>query len=215
MSDDDPLSPFYGATNTGPTTPTAVRHQEADAFGDDGPGDDQGGEDDVDNEGIADEYADLGNRRRASVVTIALSIGVGLAVAFTGGVLVQKHHDAGNTAASSALPSGFPSGGAFPGLGSGAAGSAGGGTASGAGGGQASGATESGPVLVGTVVKVSGSTVTVRDFGGHTYLVSTTSSTAITKSSSVPLSSLGVGSSVSVEGTKSASTVQARSRQPP
>ena len=69
--------------------------------------------------------------------------------------------------------------------------------------------TSSGPVLIGTVVKVDGTKMTVKDLSGKTYVVSTTTSTTVTQSTSIPLTGLKAGDSVSVEGTKSGQNVSA------
>ncbi|MEO8517928.1 MAG: hypothetical protein ABI438_02020 [Dermatophilaceae bacterium] len=126
--------------------------------------------------------------------TLVLLVGVLMAVAFTGGVLVQKNHDKGLTAAATGLPAGFTPG-AFPGAGSGGLGGVpGGGT------GATGNAATTGPVLVGTVVSVSGPTVTVKDFGGATHQVSTTGTTTVTKQELKKLTDLAAGDTVSVNG---------------
>jgi hypothetical protein len=69
--------------------------------------------------------------------------------------------------------------------------------------------TSSGPVLIGTVVKVDGTNVTVKDLSGKTYVVGTTTSTTVTRSTSIPLTGLKAGDTVSVDGTKSGQNVSA------
>jgi len=128
--------------------------------------------------------------------TLVLLVGVLMAAAFTGGVLVQKNHDKGLTAAATGLPAGFAAG-AFPGAGAGGlGGGAGGGT------GATGNAATTGPVLVGTVVSVSGATVTVKDFGGATHQVSTTGTTTVTKQDLKKLTDLVAGDAVSINGTR-------------
>jgi hypothetical protein len=124
-------------------------------------------------------------RGPVSRLTMALVAGLLLVAAFGGGVLVQKNHDAGLTAAPAAA-AGRPAGGAGGGLGGG--GSGGGGTTS-----------SSAPAVVGTVVSVKGTELTVKDFAGKTHVVHTTGNTTV----SVPgaLSALKAGSAVSVTGT--------------
>jgi hypothetical protein len=119
-----------------------------------------------------------------SRLTMALVAGLLLVAAFGGGVLVQKNHDAGLTAAPAAA-AGRAGGGAGGGL---AAGAGGGGTAS-----------SSAPAVVGTVVAVKGTEITVKDFAGKTHVVHTTGNTTV----SVPgaLTALKAGSTVSVAGT--------------
>jgi ferric-dicitrate binding protein FerR (iron transport regulator) len=122
-----------------------------------------------------------------SRLTMALVAGLLLVAAFGGGVLVQKNHDAGLTAAPAAA-GGRPAGGAGGGLPAGLGGGGGGGTA-----------TSSGPAVVGTVVSVKGTEITVKDFAGKTHVVHTTGNTTV----SVPgaLTALKAGSTVSVAGT--------------
>jgi hypothetical protein len=120
-----------------------------------------------------------------SKVSLTLLAGVALAVAFGGGVLVQKNHDAGLTATA-------PAAGARQGGGAGF-----GGAGAGAGGGAAT--SSSGPAVVGTVVSVKGADITVKDFAGKTHVVHTTGNTTV----GVPgaLSAIKAGSTVSVTGT--------------
>jgi hypothetical protein len=137
--------------------------------------------------------------RRVPLLTACLVAAIALGLAFTGGVVVQKRHDSGSTAAATGFPSGLPG---FPGAGSVA------GFGSGSSGGASAG-TSSGPVLIGTVVKVDGTNVTVKDLSGKTYVVRTTTSTTVTRSTSTPLTGLMAGDTVSVEGTKSGQEVSA------
>jgi hypothetical protein len=135
--------------------------------------------------------------------TLALFVGVLMAVAFTGGVLAQKKNDAGLTSAATSLPAGFPGGnfgGGAPGGGGGGA-PGGGGTAAG-GTSTTTGAATNGPVLVGTVVSVSGAatTVTVKDLGGTTHTVTTTGTTTVTKQAQKKVTDLAAGDTVSING---------------
>lgn len=120
-----------------------------------------------------------------SRLTMALIAGLLLVAAFGGGVLVQKNHDAGITAAPAAA-AGRPGGGA------------GGGLPAGLGGGTGT-TSSSAPAVVGTVVSVKGTDITVKDFAGKTHVVHTTGNTTV----SVPgaLTALTAGSTVSVAGT--------------
>jgi len=162
-----------------------------------------------------EDIAEIPPHRRVPLLTACLVGAIALGLAFTGGVLVQKRHDSTSTTAASGLPSGmsgFPGGSAgmpsgvsgFPGMGS----ATGSGTGSGANTGTSAG-TSSGPVLIGTIVKVDGTKVTVKDLSGKTYIVSTTTSTTLTQSTSIPLTGLKAGDTVSVEGTKSGQNVSA------
>ncbi len=149
-----------------------------------------------------DEFDDAPSARRIPRLTAALIAAVALGLAFTGGVLVQKHATSSSSTAASGfpggaggLPSGFPSGlGGLGGLG--------GGTSSGGSGGSTS--TSDVPVVVGTVVSVSGTQVTVKDLGGKTHVIRTTTTTTVTSQKKVPLSTLTAGQSVRVSGTKTA-----------
>lgn len=148
--------------------------------------DTEGSEDDLDFEDDLDTGAP---RRRNGLVSSVLAAGILLVVAFTGGVLVQKHHDAGASTAS--LPA-F-SGATLPDFGS--SGFTGGGSSPGSG---------SAPAVIGTVVSVEGSRIIVRDFSGTKHVVTTTDSTSITRSTEIPLSKLTAGTQVVVTGTKGA-----------
>ena len=117
--------------------------------------DTEGSEDDLDFEVDLDTGAP---RRRNGLVSSVLAAGILLVVAFTGGVLVQKHHDAGASTAS--LPA-F-SGATLPDFGS--SGFTGGGSSPGSG---------SAPAVIGTVVSVEGSRIIVRDFSGTKHVVAT------------------------------------------
>jgi len=94
------------------------------------------------------------------------------------------------------LPSGFPSG--FPGAGAGA------GTDTGSTGSSGSAGTTSSsvPVVVGTVVSVTGDVVVVKDLGGTTHEVRVTDSTRVTQSTTVTVQDLAAGTTVTVSGTK-------------
>ena len=147
-----------------------------------------------------DDYDDVAPGQRVPRFTMLLLAAVLVAVGFTGGVLLQKHAVAGATA--TGLPSfgaGFPSG-AFPGSGGGQLPGAGG--SSGAGSSNGSASSAGSPVVVGTVVRVQGTTVIVKDFGGKEHKVTTTSDTTITQSASIPASQLTPGQSVRVDGSK-------------
>ena len=153
-------------------------------------------------------------RRRVGWVTRGLAAGILLALAFTGGVLVQKHHDAGTSAGSlSAFSGGVPNGGGgFPGFGGTQGGSTSDGSASSSGS-QGGGST---PAVIGTVVSVNGNRIIVRDLSGTKHVVTTTGSTTITRSTEIPVSKLTAGTTVVVvgtqadDGTTSATTVTVR-----
>jgi hypothetical protein len=155
-----------------------MQTEELPVAGDDGLGGDDPGDE-------ADQIPPA--RGPFSKVSLALLAGVALVVAFGGGVLVQKNHDAGLTATAPAAGARQGGGAGFGGAGAGA----------GAGGGAAT--SSSGPAVVGTVVSVKGADITVKDFAGKTHVVHTTGNTTV----SVPgaLSALKAGSTVSVAGT--------------
>jgi hypothetical protein len=133
-------------------------------------------------------------QRRIPLVTGLLVLGVALALTFAAGVLVQKHHDAGTTAATPGAGAfqagGFP-GGAGAGFPNGQASS----------GASASGGTTSGPVVIGTVVNVKGKTMTVKDLGGKQHVVRLAATTTATKTITITVGALTPGTTVSVEGT--------------
>jgi hypothetical protein len=136
-----------------------------------------------------DEFVPPEPHRRMPLLTQLLATAIAIVVAFTVGVLVQKQHDAGLTASTSFNPASLSGLAGLPG-GSGSA--------------TGSSSTSSGPVLIGTVVAVSGSDVTVKDLGGTTHVVHTSSSTTVTISQQSSVGALPVGSTVSIDGTKAA-----------
>ena len=147
-------------------------------------------------------------RRRVPALTKLLFVAIVGALAFGGGVLVQKQHDAALTSASRVpdFASLFAGGGLPAGVGPGGGGTtassapaAGGGTGS-SGGGSAGDV----PVLIGTVESVSGSDLTVKDFGGTSHVVHATATTTLSIVSADWSGSLKAGATVSVQGTKAA-----------
>jgi Domain of unknown function (DUF5666) len=147
-------------------------------------------------------------RRRVPALTKLLFVAIIGALAFGGGVLVQKQHDATLTSASrvpdfaSLFGGGGLPAGAGPGAGAAAssAPAAGGSGAGGTGGGS----TGDVPVLIGTVESVSGSNLTVKDLGGTSHVVHATAATTLSVVSADWSGSLKVGATVSVQGTKAA-----------
>ena len=134
-----------------------------------------------------------------SRLAIVFAIGLLAAATFTGGVLLQKNHDKGLTSSStSGLPAGVGTASGFP---AGFGGTTGGGTATSAAGGTATGGSAStGLAVIGSVVSVSGTDVTVKDLGGKTHDVHTTTTTTVTRSQTQTLSSLAAGTQVTVTG---------------
>jgi hypothetical protein len=135
--------------------------------------------------------------RRVPPITGLLVLGVVLALTFTGGVLTQKQHDAGTSASGTGFPNlgagGFPTGLGAPGAAtSGGSGASGGST------------TTSGPAVIGTVVKVVGQTMTVKDLGGKSHFIHLTGTTKATKITTIDLDALKTGTTVTVSGTTSA-----------
>ena len=139
------------------------------------------------------DFAGPPPKRRVPVLTKGLIVGILMVVAFGGGVMIQKQHDASSASASSGFPSfagGIPAG----------AGAGGGGAGNG---GASSGSTAaSGPVVVGTVVGVAGNDVTVKDLGGSSHVVHVSATTGLATSSVDWSTSLRPGTTVSVNGTK-------------
>ena len=140
-------------------------------------------------------------RRRVPALTKLLFVAIIGTLAFAGGVLVQKQHDAALTSASRTpdFASLFAGGGVPTGP------SAGGtGTGATAGGSTAGGSTGAVPVLIGTVESVSGSDLTVKDLGGTSHVVHATATTTLSVVSADWSGSLKAGATVSVQGTKAA-----------
>ena len=153
-----------------------------------------------DDDSFDDEFGAPAGRRRVPLLSALLVAGIVIALAFTGGVLVQKRATSSTPAAgglpsfgAGGLPSGFPGGG-LPGAGTGAGSSSGG---------TGTGSTSTVPVLVGTVVKAGPTEVTVKDLGGTTHVVRTTATTKVTTVTTVPVTKLTAGQPVTVNGTKS------------
>ncbi len=137
---------------------------------------------------------------KAGLSRLAMAFAVGLLAAgtFTGGVLLQKNHDKGLTSSTtSGLPAGLGTGSGFPAGFPGGATTTGNGTAATSG---AGGSASTGLAVVGSVVSVSGTHVTVKDLGGKTHDVQTTTNTTVTRSQTQALSALAAGTQVTVNG---------------
>lgn len=171
----------------------------------------------------ADDDLDLlaESGRKVTKVTVVLMVAILAGIAFLGGAVVQKQWGSSTStngfraaaAAAGARQGGFGGAeGGFGGAAGGYGGGFGGGTQGGPGTGAATGSTGSTgstgtsatPVVVGTVTKVSGRTLTVKNFGGKSVTVKAPKGTTVTNSSASALSGLDKGSSVSVVGTKAA-----------
>jgi hypothetical protein len=147
------------------------------------------------------------SNRRPGKMTTLLIAGILAVVAFGGGVVVQKHYgssSSGTAAGGFSQRAGAAGGaGGFPGGTGGTGGvTLGGGSTAGGGTGDTSASTT--PAVVGTVVKVSGTTVTVKNFAGKTVKVTVPASTAISLSSALKLTGLKAGTSISIVGTTAA-----------
>ena len=139
------------------------------------------------------DFAELPPKRRVPALTKGLIVGILVVVAFGGGVMIQKQHDAGSASASSGFPSfagGIPAGAGAGGSGASTGGASAGSTAA------------SGPVVVGTVVGVAGNDVTVKDLGGSTHVVHVSATTGLATTSVDWSTSLKPGTTVSINGTK-------------
>jgi hypothetical protein len=159
---------------------------------------------------------------RPSRTTVLLVAGILAAVAFVGGAVVQKHYGTtSNGGQAGAAAGGFAARtrtgtggyGSFSGFPGGAAGAPGGaaaapgGAGTGAGGtaaGGTSGAATAVPVVVGTVTKLSGSSLTVKNLGGKSVKVTVPSGATITLVAGKSLTMLKTGATVSVAGTTAA-----------
>ena len=160
----------------------------------DPPSADQLGDERYEDDPDFDEDIDVAPRRRVGWITRGLVAGILLVLAFTGGVSIQKHHDAQTSAGS--LPA-FSGSGGFPGLGSTST------SGSGGGGGSGTQGNSSAPAVIGTVVSVHGNRVIVRDLNGTNHVVETTDATTITRSTEITVSKLTAGTTVVVVGTRS------------
>jgi hypothetical protein len=158
----------------------------------------------------------MARHRRPGRLTIALAVAVVAALTFVGGVMVQKHYGSSATATgldASGFPAGMPAAlRAAAGPGAGGFGDFAGGPASAGGepgtGGQASSGTQAGaaasPSVVGTVLKISGNTVTVRNFAGKNVMVRVPKAATITVPAGSTLGgALRRSATVSVVGTAS------------
>jgi hypothetical protein len=146
--------------------------------------------------------------RKPSRATVLLIAGILATLAFVGGVAVQKHFG-GTSAAVGPGAGGFsgrPGGtaGGYGGFGGGAGfggqpGAGGAGTTGGTTGGTGSAAAT--PVVVGTVTKLSGSTLVVKNLGGKSVKVKVPEGASITLVAGKRLTTLKTGATVNVAGT--------------
>jgi len=134
-------------------------------------------------------------RRRVPALTKVLFVAILGTLAFGGGVLVQKQHDASLTTTPASLASLF-AGGLPTGGGGGLGGGLGGAPTSSAPATTGSGSTGDVPVLIGTVESVNGSDLT--------HAVHATATTTISVVSADWSASLKVGATVSIQGSKAA-----------
>jgi hypothetical protein len=139
---------------------------------------------------------------RSTAVILALLIA---ALLLCGGMQIQKQF--GETAGAAGQDAGVPTGGlpsGFPsGLPTGGAGGAGSGSGD-AGGGGPNGAQSDGSdqtAVIGTVVRVTGDTVIVKDIGGTTHVVEVPSTISIQRQQNIKLSQLKHGEAITVKGT--------------
>lgn len=139
--------------------------------------------------------ADWNRPKRANRLTFVLVAALVAALAFAGGVAVQKKHDAGLAASATAGRArgagGF--GGTTEGGATGQAGTTGQGGAAAQGGGP--------PVAIGTVKSISGSTLTITNFAGTVVTVTVPPTATVTTPG---LGGLAPGATVSVAGTTNA-----------
>jgi hypothetical protein len=142
-------------------------------------------------------------RRRVPGLTKLLFVAIIGTLAFAGGVLVQKQHDASLTTGPASLASLF-AGGLPTGGGGGLGGGLGGAPTSSAPATSGGGSTGDVPVLIGTVESVSGSDLTVKDLGGTSHVVHATATTTVSVVSADWSGSLKAGATVSVQGSKAA-----------
>lgn len=141
--------------------------------------------------------AEQGRSRRLPRLSAGLVGAILLALAFTGGVIVQKNHDQALTATApaSAFGAGFAGRGGVGGAGGGAGGASG----------SATGSTGSAPVVVGQVVSLNGNVLVVRNVAGKNVQVTLPAGVSITAQSIIAANKLTKGTSVVVTGTTNAS----------
>jgi hypothetical protein len=147
-------------------------------------GDAGGPDDDLD-----DEFELPPARGRMPRITALLLAGVLVAVGFAGGAYVQRTHGASATA-----------GTGFPNFGSGGPPSFGGSLPGSGGSSQDGGSSSDRSNVIGTVVRASANSVTVKDFGGTTHVVRIKASTQVSKSQQIDPSELKPGATVVVSG---------------
>ncbi|GAB3243627.1 DUF5666 domain-containing protein [Kineosporia babensis] len=151
--------------------------------------------------------------RRVTRVTVFLIAAVLVGLAFIGGVVVQKQFGSTSAGGFPGGASAMGGGGGMPGYGGGQSGGMPGGYGGGrsggasgpgtsAGGDSADSAASAAPAVVGTVTKVSGRTLTVKNFADESVTVKVPKGTTISDSSDSALKGLAKGVSVSVVGEK-------------
>jgi hypothetical protein len=130
--------------------------------------------------------------RRLPALTKLLFVAIIATLAFGGGVLVQKQHDATLSSAARVPDLASLFGGGLPTGGGGGPSASGGDT------------TSDVPVLVGTIEAVSGSDLKVKDLGGTSHVVHATATTTLSIVGADWSGSLKPGATVSIQGTKAA-----------
>jgi hypothetical protein len=148
-----------------------------------------------------DLFAEVGHRPGRT--TVALVAGIVTALAFIGGVAVQKHFGGTGAVGGTGPVAAGLAGRARGSLGAG--GGFGGGFGAGQpAGGQASRTAAATPVVVGTVTKLSGNRLTVKNLGGKTVAVKVPEGATVTLVAGKRLVQLAAGATVSVAGTTAA-----------
>jgi hypothetical protein len=147
----------------------------------------------LDDDLFAEDWDKPRRTNRLTGVLVALIVA---ALAFTGGVTVQKAHDKGLVAASATRARGAGAGSTG---GTAAGGTAPGGTAPGGRTGGAGGTAS--PVAIGTVKSISGSTLTLTNFSGTVVTVTVPPTATVTTDG---LGGLVAGMTVAVAGTTAA-----------
>ena len=157
-------------------------------------------------------------RQRYGLLSGLLVLVLAIALGFLGGEIVQKHYGtaasaSGITARRGALAGGeggFAGFGGGAGTGNRAGAGTGGGTGAGAGTGAGTGTTTTAvPSVIGTVSRLSATTLVVKNLGGKSVTVHLTTATTVTVS--LKNKALKVGQTVAVVGTTAKGVVTARS----
>ena len=154
---------------------------------------DHGDASSVADDSVDDEFELPPARGRLPRLTALLLAGVLIAAGFLAGAYVQRTHGASSTATTG-----------FPNFGSGGPPNFGGALPGGDTSTQGGSSTSNRNNVIGTVVRTSATSITVKDFGGTTHVVQVKASTQVQKNTEIAANDLKPGSTVVVTGTSGA-----------